>query len=184
MLPKIEYIKQARLRMGVTQRKLASLAGVSTSLINQIESGRCKPSYETARRIFEALNNLEGKTSVKAGEICSRDIVSVKPSDPVTKAAELMRRNGYSQLPILEDGRPVGLISEEGIMKAMGVGDPLEVGRAMIQRVMEPSPPVVDEATPAKALISLIKFSKAILTSNQGRVTGIITASDLLKLME
>jgi len=184
MLPKLEYIKQARLRMGVTQRRLASLAGVSASMINQIESGRCKPSYETAMRIFEAINNLEGKTSVKAGEICSRGILSVRPSDPVTKAAELMRKNGYSQLPVLEDGQPVGLISEEGIMKAMVEGDPAEVGRALIQHVMEASPPVVDESTPAKALISLIKFSKAILTSKRGRVTGIITASDLLRLME
>ena len=49
MLPKLEYIKQARIRLSITQRKLALLAGISTSMINQIESGRCKPSYETAR---------------------------------------------------------------------------------------------------------------------------------------
>lgn len=184
MLPKLDYIKQARLRMGITQRKLASLTGVSTSLINQIESGRCQPSYETAIRIFEVLNNIEGKTSVKAGEICSRNIVSLMPNDPVTKAVDLMRKNGYSQLPVLENGRPVGLISEEGIMKAMNSGSSEEVGRGGIQRVMEPSPPMVDEATPAKLLISLIKFSKAILTSQRGKVTGIITASDLLRLIE
>ncbi|MGH9991395.1 MAG: helix-turn-helix transcriptional regulator, partial [Nitrososphaera sp.] len=66
MLPRLEYIKQARLRLGVTQRRLASLTGVSSSMINQIESGRCRPSYETARKIFEILSSLEGSSSMKA----------------------------------------------------------------------------------------------------------------------
>ena len=38
MLPRLEYIKQARVRLGITQRKLATLTGISTSMINQIES--------------------------------------------------------------------------------------------------------------------------------------------------
>ncbi len=49
MLPRLEYIKEARVSLGVTQKKLAKLSGISTSMLNQIESGRCKPSYDTAR---------------------------------------------------------------------------------------------------------------------------------------
>jgi len=184
MLPKVEYIRQVRLKMGITQRELASMADVSSSLINQIESGRCKPSYETARRIFEAFNNLEEKASLKAGEICSQGILSLQPIELVTRAVDLMRKKGYSQLPVLENGRSIGLITEEGIMKAMVSGNAEELGGTIVRRIMEPSPPIVDEATPAKALIPLIKFTKAILTSKQGSITGIITASDLLRLME
>ena len=40
MLPRIDSIKQQRQKLGITQKKLASLTGVSTSMINQIESGR------------------------------------------------------------------------------------------------------------------------------------------------
>ena len=29
------------------------MTGVSTSMINQIESGRSQPSYDTAKKIFE-----------------------------------------------------------------------------------------------------------------------------------
>ena len=67
MLPRLEYIKQARVRLGITQRKLATLTGISTSMINQIESGRCKPSYETARKIFEVLSSLEGLQFYEGG---------------------------------------------------------------------------------------------------------------------
>ena len=36
MLPSIESIKQQRLKIGMTQKDLANLVGVSTSMINQI----------------------------------------------------------------------------------------------------------------------------------------------------
>ncbi len=39
--------------MALTQKKLAMLTGVSTSMINQIESGRSQPSYETAKKFLK-----------------------------------------------------------------------------------------------------------------------------------
>src|SRR5918992_1116591 len=85
MIPRLEYIKQARARLGITQRKLATLTGISTSMINQIESGRCKPSYETARKIFEVLSSLEGRSAMKAGDICSRSPISVQKDEKLAK---------------------------------------------------------------------------------------------------
>lgn len=121
MLPRLEYIKQARVRLGLTQRRLAMLAGVSTSMINQIESGRCKPSYDTAKRIFEILNSLEDRSSPKIVEICSKEIISVSVDDTLQDAIELMRKHSFSQLPVFADSKPVGMISEEGIVKYMMV---------------------------------------------------------------
>jgi len=184
MLPKLEYIRHARTKLGLTQRKLASMVGVSTSLINQIEAGKSKPSYETARRIFEVLSELEGKTSKKAGEICSRGIVSVSSTDPVSKAADMMRRQGFSQLPVLDGGKPLGLITEEGIVKSIMDGDPKQIGLMSVSKIMEPTPPIVDSSTPAKALLPLIKYVKAILVAERGDIVGIITASDMLRLIE
>ena len=62
MLPSIESIKQQRLKINMTQKELANLVGVSTSMINQIESGRSQPSYETAKKIFEILTNKENQS--------------------------------------------------------------------------------------------------------------------------
>ena len=58
LLPRIDSIKQIRQKIGITQKKLAVLTGVSTSMINQIESGRSQPSYDTAKKIFESLAKL------------------------------------------------------------------------------------------------------------------------------
>ena len=51
------------------------MAGVSTSMINQIESNSCKPSYETARRIFDSLVTLEGSASKKRQETYVAEIL-------------------------------------------------------------------------------------------------------------
>ncbi|HEY8109655.1 MAG TPA: helix-turn-helix transcriptional regulator, partial [Candidatus Nitrosotenuis sp.] len=55
MLPRLDNIKQQRAKLGITQKELAKMTGVSTSMINQIESGRSQPSYETAKRMFDSL---------------------------------------------------------------------------------------------------------------------------------
>ena len=60
MLPSIQSIKQQRIKLNMTQKELGNEVEVSTSMINQIESGRSKPSYDTAKKIFEVLANREG----------------------------------------------------------------------------------------------------------------------------
>ena len=99
MLPNVESIKQMRQKLGITQKKLASMTGVSTSMINQIESGRSQPSYETAKKIFENLSNLESRSSShKAGDFCSQDIVKMKPSNTLHDAIKKMHELSISQI--------------------------------------------------------------------------------------
>jgi len=184
MLPRLEYIKQARIRLGITQRKLASMTGVSTSMINQIESGRCKPSYETARKIFEILSSLEGRTSMKAGDICSRYLISVQRGEKLHKAIDVMRNNSISQIPVFDTSRVVGILTEDGLAKIMVEKDEKELRNMQVAHVMEPPPPVVDVSTPAKALIPLVRFAKCILVSEKGNVIGIVTITDTLKMVE
>ncbi len=184
MLPKLEYIKQARIRLSITQRKLALLTGISTSMINQIESGRCKPSYETARKIFEILSSLEGQSSMKAGDICSRKLISVQKHETLHAAINKMRSNSISQIPVFDGSRVVGILSEDALAKSMVEKDEKKLRNIMIMIIMEPPPPVVDVSTPAKALVPLVRFAKCVLVSEKGDVIGIITVTDTLKMVE
>jgi predicted transcriptional regulator len=184
MLPRLEYIKQARIRIGITQRKLATLTGISTSMINQIESGRCKPSYETARKIFEILGSLEGQSSMKAGDICSRNLISVQKYETLNTAIDKMRSNSISQIPVFDGSRVVGILSEDGLAKSMVEKDEKNMRNMVISMVMETPPPVVDVSTPAKALVPLVRFAKCILISEKSTVIGIITVTDTLKMVE
>ncbi len=185
MLPRIDSIKQIRQKLGITQKKLATLAGVSTSMINQIESGRSQPSYETAKKIFENLAKLEGQSSsYTAGDFCSRDIVKLKPTNTLHDAVKKMHQLSISQIPIFDNLEIVGLISENGIIKQLADLGEEQLKKAKLADTMEPVPPIVDYDTPANVLVPLIRYSMCILVSKKSKIVGIITASDTLKMME
>jgi CBS domain-containing protein len=55
----------------------------------------------------------EGKdpksTAIK--EICTGDVVGVAPNDSVERAVRMMREKALRRLPVVEDGRPIGVVS-------------------------------------------------------------------------
>jgi predicted transcriptional regulator len=152
-------------------------------MINQIESGRCKPSYETARKIFEILGSLEGRTSMKVGDICSRNLISVQKEQKLHTAIDVMRKNSISQIPVFDGSKVVGILTEDGLAKIMVEKDE-ELRNVPAAEMMDPPPPIVDNSTPAKAVIPLVRFAKCILVSEKGNVVGIMTITDTLKMVE
>ena len=185
MLPRLDSIRPARLKLRITQKKLASIVGVSTSMINQIESSRCSPSYETARRIFEALASLEAsKSAHRAGELCNHVIVKMRPENTMQTAITKMRQHSISQIPVFEGKVPVGIITEDGIMRHIADSEKLNLRSALVREAMDAPPPIVDHETPAHALAPLIRLTKCILVSRRSSIIGIMTASDTLKIVE
>lgn len=161
------------------------MAGVSTSMINQIESGRSRPSYDTAKKIFDSLANLEGRSSShSAGDFCSKSIVKLSPSDTLHDAVRKMQKMSISQIPVFNGEELVGLVSEDSIINHIADVGEAEIRNATLEQVMDPVPPVVDYDTPANILVPLIRYSKCILISKKSKMVGIITASDTLKMME
>ena len=49
--------------------------------------------------------------ATKLGEICSRDLVTVGPDEPVEAAVGLMRAHALRRLPVVEGDRPIGILS-------------------------------------------------------------------------
>jgi CBS domain-containing protein len=55
----------------------------------------------------------EGKDpeQTSVGEICSGDVSKLSPDNSIENAVELMRKKAIRRIPVLEDGRPVGIVS-------------------------------------------------------------------------
>jgi CBS domain-containing protein len=55
----------------------------------------------------------EGRDPVRTrvGEIMSRELTTVAPDDEVETAIKLMREKAIRRLPVLERGRPIGVLS-------------------------------------------------------------------------
>jgi len=61
--------------------------------------------------VIRALAEGRDPASTTAGEIASRQLVTVSPDDPVNRAVELMREHAVRRLPVCQDGKPVGIVS-------------------------------------------------------------------------
>jgi CBS domain-containing protein len=49
--------------------------------------------------------------STKLADICSRELTTLSPNDKVGTAVRLMREHAVRRLPVVKDGRPVGILT-------------------------------------------------------------------------
>jgi predicted transcriptional regulator len=184
MLPSIKEISRKRRLLGLTQKKLARLCGVSQSLIAKLESGQTDSSYTKVKAIFDTLEQLVVKKEIPVREILHSEVVGIQRDDPVSKASKLMWDHDYSQLPVFDGERVVGSISEKTILSQIMAGKDLtQLSTLPIKEIMEEAFPQVGEDAPLTLLSGLLQVYPAVLVSKKGKVTGIVTKADLLKIL-
>lgn len=184
MLPSLEEVAKKRRIAGLTQQKLAMLAGVSQSLIAKLESQKIDPSYTKVKAIFDALERLQTETEVRAEEMLHNEVIGVQKSDLVSKAVQTMANYGYSQLPVFDGDHSVGSISEKTIIEKVSAGKDLsQISKLTVGDVMEEAFPQVGEDAPLPLISSLLQVYPAVLIMTKGKVVGIVTKADLLKML-
>lgn len=171
----LEEIKKIRKKLGMTQTELANRAGVSQSLIAKIESGRIDPTYTKTKKIFTALSEMEKKEEIKAGQIMTNKIISISPNASIKEAIGKMKKSQISQLPVIDDSKLVGLVSESTILDAL-----LNPKCKEVREVMQEAPPIISKATSVQVVSNLLRHYPMVAVSEEGKLIGLITKSDLL----
>lgn len=54
---------------------------------------------------------------IKASKIMQKQLVALKEDDPAERAVDLMMRNEFHHLPVLRDGKPVGMVAHHDLLK-------------------------------------------------------------------
>ncbi len=184
MLPSLDEIPKQRKQLGITQTELARLAGVSQSIVAKIESGHVDPSYSIFKRLLEALEKQGLQTSRPVvADIMSRPVVSISRNQLVSEAVDLMRRRGYSQLPVFDGSRCVGSISEKTILDRAARGESLDsLLNDKVRDIMDTPLPIVNDDTPVDLVLGLLQGNYGVLVSRGENIIGILTKSDILKV--
>jgi len=179
----LRTLSEIRRRAGLTQKELARLSGVSQSLISKIEQGKINPSYEAVRRILQAIESVRAERSrnLIAGDICTRNVISVDVSDSLGKAISLMRKYGISQLPVFNRGKLVGSISESTVVKKLQKIKSLKIA---VGTIMDEVFPTIPEETSLDLLREIFQEYPAVLLQRNGEITGIVTRADLFKILD
>ena len=174
-------LKKIRTQLGYTQAALAKAAGVSQSIVAKIEAGTVDPTFDTLSAISMALRATTTKQSKKAADVMSSPVVGVQEGDKVRLCAELMKKKGFSQLPVFSGERMVGTITDSHIVTLLSEAqDPRELLDDRVGNHILPIFAVVGMDTPVEALFSLFRYLPAVLVETGDKVEGIITKIDLL----
>lgn len=182
-LPTPRDLRSKRARLGLTQEELADQADVSQSLVARIELGEVDPSYSTLKSLVGVLNEVE-RREVTVDQVMNREVVSVGPEESVREVVDTMRARGFSQVPVLEDGLPVGSVTETSIVNALGKGRRGEIGDEPVRSVMAAPFPALDPDEPVEVAVRMLEDRAAVLVMEEGRVVGLVTKNDLLGTIE
>ena len=185
MLPLSEVVRQirrSRIHHDLTQAELAKAAGTSQSLIAKLERGRLNPSYEVVRKLLETLDRMAQEDESAAGDLMNKSPVVADPAEPLGKALDRMKQHGFSQLPVVDRGQPVGSVSESTILARLEEGSTLETLRRQPVRVsMKAGFPTVEPHTRKRVLVELLKDQDAVLVVREGKLVGVVTRTDVLR---
>jgi len=180
-IPTPEEIRTRRMKLKLTQTELATMAGISQSMIARIESDSVDPRVSTLRRIVDVLSE-SGKPAYRAKDVMHVEVFSVEPGDPISRAVEIMEKNDVSQLPVIDGEVPVGCISESAIVSALEEGGMPGSGARPVREFMEPGFPTVPLEADVRDVVHLLRENHAVLVLDAGRVAGVITKHDLIPL--
>ncbi|MFH1390813.1 MAG: CBS domain-containing protein, partial [Candidatus Diapherotrites archaeon] len=182
MLPELKEIRNQRKKLGLTQTDLAKETRVSQSLIAKIEAGSIVPSYSKAKKLFDFFETIKKKHEAKAFEFMTHKVLSVKPDSTVKSAIKAMEKYSVSQLPVIEEEKNLGTISEKNVLESINNSEKGEnILEKEVSTVMDEAMPQITENTPFDVVSSIMSHSSGVLVTKQGKVIGIITKADLLK---
>jgi cystathionine beta-synthase len=107
-------------------------------------------------------------------------LVQVAPAAAVRQALNLMSSWEVSQIPVIENGEPVGGLVESALM-TRALAQPALLDRP-VREVMDPPFPVVEHTFPTDRLAPMLtRESPAALVRKDGTLIGIVSRYDVLQ---
>jgi cystathionine beta-synthase len=132
------------------------------------------------KRLLEPQKISAGLISGTKGNGAPATLVWVDPAAKVGDALGKMNELGLTNMPVLEDGRPVGSLRENRVLAK--VVRNRELLESPVGDVMEASFPTVDVDDSSSEVTRRLQTSPAVLVEEYGRIVGIITRHDVLDL--
>jgi len=113
----------------------------------------------------------------------AKRLITVSPGNTVGEAFELMQKYHIENLPVLEDGEPIGALSESGLFSRV-MNNGADIKGKTVADVLEKPYPVVAFDTPLERLSSLInRENGAVLSKDDSGNYHIVTKYDIIHAM-
>lgn len=179
-IPTGDEIRDLRRKAGLTQAELAKKAGMSQSMVARIESGGVDPRLSTLNKVLAALKSLEPPLLI-ASDIMTQPVIYAKPNQTIREVINILQNTGFSQIPVLEDGKSVGSLEESALLSHVSFENPTLFLQKQVHEVMiDPFPTVPAEMYVDGVYHLLAAGHPAVLVTEDGTVVGIICKIDVI----
>lgn len=130
---------------------------------------------------------------MNVGAIMTQEVITVDPTSSIGTAIELMRSHGFRRLPVVEEGRLVGIVTDRDLRQA--TNSPLVLGEKWyndflleaikVRSCMTSNPLTVEPATPVREAARILREHKigGLPVVAGERVVGMVTVTDLLDFL-
>ena len=141
------------------------------SKVHNIEWLRINQMLDTEVKTLRDISELKKSNG-------NEDIVYVTSDALVKDALELITKKGYSNIPVMLNRKAIGCVRENKLMARLLNNK--ELLEASVKEVMTDCVPVLDAKTELSKVKEVMKENTAVLVSDFGRITDIITRYDLI----
>ena len=107
--------------------------------------------------------------------------ITVGPTDVLTTAHNRLRNAGFSQLPVMNEGRLVGIVTEDAIIQFV-YGRP-ELMAATVGEAMESAFIKLDKVASVNNLVAMLRVQPYVAVLDGEEFLGLITRSDVLNYL-
>ncbi|MDD2463782.1 MAG: CBS domain-containing protein [Desulfobulbus sp.] len=117
------------------------------------------------------------------------NVLTISSSQPIIEVEQMMRKHRIRRVPVVDEGKLVGIISREDLFRAMpSIFDPSigpeqleQAGRITAAIIMTPSPITVEPSTPLEQAALLMRTHKfgSLLVVHEDELVGIITETNI-----
>ena len=112
-----------------------------------------------------------------------REVYTVSPTDTMQNVIELMKRLDISQLPVAEDGRLVGMVSEVELLNHMLFSTHQHSPEETIAEMISTNVTTIDIDAPMETLMSVFTTARVVVVLENEQIAGVITKIDLLDFL-
>ncbi|MFN4340740.1 MAG: PAS domain-containing protein [Azonexus sp.] len=117
-------------------------------------------------------------TTATLGQIMTRDVCSLPPGATLRDAARLMAGERISSLPVVADGKPLGILTETNIVRALHARRRSDTPVEAIMSAPLITAPVDLDLSSARQLIEENGIRHLVVTDDAGRLAGIVSDTD------
>ena len=174
-IPRLEELIELKKNLGFSTQKLANELKMNRSELSQILNGNRGISHGKFVKIYNFLYMKKTKNNKPLYKICSKKIISVKPTDSLKKVKEMMSKNKFDAVPVYDKGRLVGKVNSFYVGTRVYPQD----SKTKIKEVMDEAPITVPYNTKTEWIEKFLSsVGDLVILTKQGKDYGIVDPWD------